>query len=408
MEKLVGFLFIKLKIFIDILIIRDIISTIIFLKECMMVRLGFAFNFNIQRCEIEVGEEKQIIEIGYKPLVKLFIKYGLKADLFISGFSSKLIQEINPQFLSELHEHIGKEFQLGTYTYTHPIPQLLIPKEFSMQMEKGMALDRAIHHVETEGFLPPEFAYSQEMGEVLHEQGVTWFVALASQIQKGLRAAGVDQDPYFPCKVDIGDGRTLIAVPAAYQLPDTPSRFFKLMMKGLLPVDTVIAGIEKFALAHPDGVLLFKRDAETIFIDHFNSGFNGTFEVMEEFLSKAVQLDCVQPIWIEETVLALKNPTTITLPDYLGNTKIETFTEGAAQSIWDMTQKVRDKILEAEKNGVSSELVEKAWHHLMLSHNSDGRIGYWFSEWNPGEHTVAPTRRQFVEDNLQAALKILG
>jgi hypothetical protein len=53
-------------------------------------------------------------------------------------------------------------------------------------------------------------------------------------------------------------------------------------------------------------------------------------------------------------------------------------------------------------------MIEKAWHHLMLSHNSDGRIGYWFSEWNPGEHTVAPSRRQFVEENLQAALALLA
>lgn len=373
-----------------------------------MVKLGFAFNFNIQRCEIEVGDEKQIIDIGYRPLLQLFIKYGLKADLFFSGFSSELIQEMDPSLIQEVHAHIGKEFQLGTYTYTHPIPQLLNSKEFTMQMAKGLELDRTIHNVKTEGFLPPEFAYSHEMGEVLYDQGVTWFVALASQIQKGLQAVGVEQDPYFPCKVDLGDGRTLMAVPAAYQLPDTQVQFFKFMMKGMLPVDAVIEGIKKFAELHPDGVLLFKRDAETIFIDHFNGGFDKTFEVMDEFLAKASKLDCIQPMWISEMLEACKNPTTITLPDYLGNTKIETFTEGAAEPLWNLTKEVRSKIEEAEQRGVSTEIIEKAWHHLMLSHNSDGRIGYWFSEWNPGEHTVAPSRRDFVVENLQAALALLG
>lgn len=373
-----------------------------------MVKLGFAFNFNIQRCEIEVGDERQIIDIGYRPLLRLFIKYGLKADLFFSGFSSELIQKMDPELIQEVHDHIDKEFQLGTYTYTHPIPQLLNVKEFTMQMSKGLELDRTIHRIETKGFLPPEFAYSQEMGEVLYEQGITWFIALASQILKGLEAAGMDQDPYFPYKVDVGDGRTLLAVPAAYQLPDTPIQFFKFMMKGMLPVDTVIEGIKKFAEIHPDSVLLFKRDAETIFIDHFNGGFDKTFEVMEEFLAKASKLDCARPMWISEMLNDYANPKTINLPDYLGNTRIETFTEGAAESLWNLTKEVRRKIEIAEAQGAPAEIIEKVWHHLMLSHNSDGRIGYWFSEWNPGEHIVAPSRREFVKDNLQAALALLG
>ena len=373
-----------------------------------MIKLGFAFNFNVQRCEIEVGDEKQIVEEGYKQLLELYAKYGLKANLFISGFTSQLLEQEYPDVLSFIKEHKGKEFQLGTYTYTHPIPQLLNEKEFSKQMEKGLELDRSILNTETEGFLPPEFAFSHEMGEVLHRNGIKWFIALSSQIAKGLAAKGISQDPHFPCNVDLGNNASLIAVPAVYQLPDTPARFFKLMMKGLLPVDTVIEGVKKFAEAHPNGTLLFKRDAETIFIDRFNSGFEKTFEVMDEFLEKLSALDCITPSWIEEVIASQQEFTTISLPDYLGNTKIETFTEGDAQPIWELTQKVRDAISDAEKAGLDSSIIEKAWDHLMLSHNSDGRIGYWFSEWNPGEHTVAPSRRNFVEENLHAALALLS
>ena len=59
-----------------------------------MVHLGFAFNFNIQRCEIEVGDEHQIIDQGYRPLVELFEKYHLKADAFLSGFTSELLRDL--------------------------------------------------------------------------------------------------------------------------------------------------------------------------------------------------------------------------------------------------------------------------------------------------------------------------
>jgi alpha-amylase/alpha-mannosidase (GH57 family) len=372
-----------------------------------MVNIGFAFNFNIQRCEIEVGDEKRIIDQGYKPLIEMFKKYGLKANCFFSGFTSELLKEMDPDFLDEVMSRKGKELEFGTYTYTHPIPQLLVPKEFSMQMAKGLELDRSILKTETTGFLPPEFAYSSEMGQVLSDQGITWFVALASQIEKGLAASGIEQDPYFPVKVAIDESKTLLAIPAAYQLPDTPARFFKLMMKGQLPVDTVIEGVQKFAAQHPDGLLLFKRDAETIFIDMVNSGFEGTLEVMDEFLAKISKLDMVNPVWISEAAADYSENIVIELPDYLGNTKIETFTEGAAESIWDLTKQVRDAVLAGEQSGKDSATIAEAWNHLLLSHNSDGRIGYWFSEWNPGEHQVAPSRRQFVEDHLHKALELL-
>jgi alpha-amylase/alpha-mannosidase (GH57 family) len=398
-----------LKVFIDIHIIRVIISIIINkIRSMLMTRLGFAFNFNIQRCEIEVGDEMRIISEGYRPLIALYKKYGLKADCFFSGFTSELLQQMDPELLDDIKAHKGKNFELGTYTYTHPIPQLLVPKEFEMQMAKGLELDRSILETETEGFLPPEFAYSSEMGEVLSTQGIKWFVALASQIEKGLSQRGIIQDPYEPCTVLLPSGKTLIAVPAVYQLPDTPARFFKLMMKGLLPVDTVIEGVRQFAAAHPDGVLLFKRDAETIFIDNFNSGFTGTLEVMDEFLSKVSALEGVEPAWIGEVAVATPETAEIELPDYLGNTKIETFTEGAAQEIWELTKAVRDAILAGEAAGMDEKILQQAWDHLMLSHNSDGRIGYWFSEWNPGEHQVAPSRRQFVEDHLRAAQALLA
>ena len=372
-----------------------------------MIDIGFAFNFNIQRCEIEVGDEQQITDRGYKPLLQLFKKYNMKANCFISGYTSQCIKKIDPDFLKTIKSQIGKSIMLGTYTYTHPIPQLLNNEEFSRQMAVGLKIDRELLGVDTVGFLPPEFAYTATMGKVLVERGIRWFLALASQIEIGLKNAGVKADPYVPYSVVV-KGKRLIVVPAAYQLPETPARFLKLMMKGQLPVDTVIEGVKAFAKEHPEGLLLFKRDGETIFIDDFNSGFHGTFEVLEEFLSKLCKLDFARTAWIEDVIEKKASRTEIELPDYLGNTKIETFTEGAAEEIWNLTKKVRDKLLVAEKEGLSKDKLERAWEYLLLSHNSDGRIGYWFSKWNPGEHKVAPSRRQFIVDNLNKAWEILN
>ncbi|MBN2554124.1 MAG: hypothetical protein JXB06_15205, partial [Spirochaetales bacterium] len=242
-----------------------------------------------------------------------------------------------------------------------------------------------------------------------------WIIVLAGFLEKALAAqsgqragseAGESREIHTSFNASSRDVRMTV-VPAAYQLPGLPSRFFKVMMKGRLPVADVIEGVRRFAREHPGGLLLFKRDAETIFIDAYNSGFDGTEDVFREFLSGLTALPEARFLTIGEFIRQHPPRREVFLDDFLGNTKIETFTEGEARPLWDLTRKVREAILEAEKSRPGCPEVEQAWEHLLLSHNSDGRIGYWHSEWNPGEHQVAPSRRAFVEDNLKHALKIL-
>jgi len=371
-----------------------------------MINIAFAFNFNIQRCEIEVGGEDVIVREGYLPLIRTLLDHGIKADLFLSGYSTNNILEIDPGLIETIKSHLGESFELGTYTYTHPIPQLLHPEEFVRQIKKGLETDRRVFGVSPTGFLPPELAYSREMATALVSQGIKWIIILAGLLKRALADKNEDK-LYFPYTVGFGHSEVAV-IPAAYQLPQTPERFFKLMMKGELAVEKVLDGVNRFADSHPAGLLLFKRDAETVFIDRFNSGFSGTERVINEFMEGLASMDQVRPVTIGQFIAENRAVNRIELQDHLGNTRIETFTEGAAKPLWELTLKVRDKLFEAEKNHPGSEEVERAWEHLLLSHNSDGRIGYWFSEWNPGEHEVAPSRRKFVEDNLKAALEVLS
>jgi len=372
-----------------------------------MVHLAFAFNFNIQRTEIAVGDEDQIIDKGYQPLVDLLLKHGMKADFFISGYSTETLMEMKPKLLDTIKSEIGSAFELGTYTYTHPVPQLLTIREFEKQIEKGIELDKEVYGVNPEGFLPPEFAYSHDMSDVLVRNNIKWIIALAKHV--------LNADPSIP-KQDLHKARFIsnagsddfTVVPAIYELPGTPQRVFKKMMKGELDVDTVVEGVKEFSQTHEDSILLMKRDAETIFIDEFNSGFTQTRETFDKFLEGISKIDGVVPSTIGGYLTNNPPKGSVSLKEHLGNTKLETFTEGEAKPIWDLTLEVREKLFELEKSEPDSDRVKEAWNRLLLSHNSDGRIGYWYSEWNPGEHVVAPSRRQFIEDNLKAALKLIS
>lgn len=377
-----------------------------------MIHAAFAFNFNIQRSAVEVGEERPIVERGYRPLLALLAKHGACADLFLSGFSSLTLQRMAPDVLQTIRENLGGAFELGTYTYTHPIPQLLEAPEMARQIRKGLAIDREVFGRQPSGFLPPEFAFTHDMAEVLAQEGLSWVLVLASLLEKALGAgpaglAAAQGELFTPWTAVSGDVR-LTAVPAAYELPGLPARFFKLMMKGQMAVEQVLAGVRRFAEEHPGALLLFKRDAETIFIDALNSGFTGTAEVFDAFLGGLAALPQFAFTTVGRYVADHPPRREIVLPDFLGNTKIETFTAGEAQPLWDLTRRVRERLLEAEARHPGDPRVERAWEHLLLSHNSDGRIGYWISQWNPGEHIVAPSRRRFVEENLTLAERALG
>jgi alpha-amylase/alpha-mannosidase (GH57 family) len=372
----------------------------------VMINIAFAFNFNIQRCEVEVGEEEAIVRLGYRPLIRLLLRHGLKADLFVSGFSTLRMLEIDPGLVESIRGGLGRSFALGTYTYTHPIPQLLGSRELEEQIARGLAIDRRVYGVEPEGFLPPELAYSDELARILSGQGIRWVIVLAKLLASAL-PPGSEESLYRAWTAE-NDAGALTALPAAYRLPGTPERFFKRMMKGELAVDTVIRGVESFAAAHPGALLLFKRDAETVYIDSLNSGFAGSEAVLEEFLSRLTALPEVRPVTVGEYLRDHPPRGRVRLAEFLGNTRIETFTEGEAADLWALTVKVREKLLAAERRDPGSPAVKEAWEHLCLSHNSDGRIGYWHSAWNPGEHVVVPSRREFVAENLRRAWKALG
>jgi hypothetical protein len=230
-------------------------------------------------------------------------------------------------------------------------------------------------------------------------------VVLASHIRRCV--PGLEEKELYKPHLARHIGFDMQVIPAVYQLPDTPERFFKLMMKGELSPEAVITGVREFARKNPDTVLLFKRDAETIFIDELNSGFTGTKAAFERFLKGLTLLDDVEFVTVGDYLKGHSPLDNIVLDDHLGNTKIETFTTGAAGPIWDLTKKVREKLFQLERESPGDPRLPDAWEHLLLSHNSDGRIGYWHSRWNPGEHTATPSRRQFILDHLNKAQDIL-
>ena len=212
---------------------------------------------------------------------------------------------------------------------------------------------------------------------------------------------------FCPYLVPLASGRTITAVPIALDLPTCGKRFFKMMLLGEMTPETAADGVARFFDAHEDVFVIIERDAETIYVDELNSGITGTRGRLEKFLDlllKRMESCGVTLTHIDDDLIARPPAVRIDTADHLGNTRVETFTEGPSKDVWEATKRVRARLLGFEGRPLdidSAALLEEAWEHMLLAHNSDGRIGYWHSAWRPGEHVVVQSRRDFVWDHLR-------
>ncbi len=377
-----------------------------------MRQIGFTFNFNIQRCEVEVGAEAPIVSEGYWPLLTALDERGIAADLFLSGYSTQSILAIDPRLVDFIRARLGTRFRTGSYTYTHPIPQMLSPCEMLAQIKRGIRIDEETWGVRPKGFFPPEFAFTRGLARQLSDCGVEYTIVLSHFLAEDAPESD-ESSLYRPYIARIGEGKSIVVVPVALDLPGPGRRFFKRMLQGSLTPRDAADGLFSFLDRHEDVFVALERDAETLYVDDILAGTGGARNRLEEFLDLVVaglREHGVEIRHIEDRLAQSPPSLSVELSDRLGNTKLETFTEGPSLALWEKTLAVRARLLALEALRLSSrerEILERAWEHMLLSHNSDGRIGYWNSDWKPGEHTVVRSRRDFVESHLDSAAREL-
>ncbi|QQO10184.1 polysaccharide deacetylase family protein [Breznakiella homolactica] len=375
--------------------------------------IGFSFSFNIQRCEVEVGDEAPIVEQGYWPLLRTLDTYRVPADLYITGYSTGLINTIDRSLADFIRARLGKGLALGTYTYTHPIPQILAPEEMRRQVMRGITLDRNNYGLSPKGFFPPEFARTNELSRILLDCGLEYTIVLSNFLEQA-HPELPEAERYAPYDIDLGGGKSLTAVPISPDLPTAGRRFFKRMLLGELTPAKAAEALFAFVTRYDDIFVILERDAETIYIDELSSGVTHTKERLEEFLelvTRNAPREGFALTTIEDYLKIPQKRKKLRMPDFPGITKLETFTHGPSRELWEKTLAVRERLLSLDRTALDSEnrfLLDRAWEHILLSHNSDGRIGDWQPEWKPGKHITAASRKQFVADNLKAADTILS
>lgn len=140
-----------------------------------MIHVSFAFNLGLYRTFIDAGKEAVYIDEGYVPLLRAFRKHPrIKADFFIEGLTSLALKE-SPDFSALLLDGISDgQFELGTYTYNHPVLTLLPFEDCLRQWELGRKIDKDVWDVSPAGAAIPEHAWDPTNVEAFASLGVRW------------------------------------------------------------------------------------------------------------------------------------------------------------------------------------------------------------------------------------------
>ena len=140
-----------------------------------MIYVAFAFNLGLYRTFIDAGREQVYVDEGYVPLLRTFRKHPrIKANLFLEGLTSLSLKD-SPECARLLRAGLADgQFELGTYTFNHPVLTLLPYEDSHRQWEAGRKVDEQVWGVAPTGAMMPEAAWDPTNAEAFSHLGVEW------------------------------------------------------------------------------------------------------------------------------------------------------------------------------------------------------------------------------------------
>ena len=146
--------------------------------------IGFIFNWHIQCRASDPNLYAEKVREGYEPLLKLLEKYGIKANHFMTGVTELHLDDQYPTVVEKIKRGVSSgQYELGTYTYNHPVIPLIPYEETFQQIKLGLDCDERVWGFRPKGFLLPELAWDPILPKVLRENGVEW-VVVANSVYK--------------------------------------------------------------------------------------------------------------------------------------------------------------------------------------------------------------------------------
>lgn len=367
-----------------------------------VIYFTYNFNFNLNFAEIPVDRTNVVVKQGHIPLLDVFEKHSnVKADFFFSGYTSDYLQKHFPQVVERVKEgHKNGKYNIGTYTFTHPVLSLIPYDNVVQQLKTGLKYDKEIWGVRPKGLFLPEVSWDVCLPQIMDEVGIEWV-----SIYKEIVPAYSNKLIYPSTAFVEGINQTKAKVVLCTSSMDEGS-IQELKQR----LDTLYMALKKEGIK--EFLVAFKDDAEVIYLESFDilnrrAGFK---IIWGEHLPEGVaykwgdtlpELPAVK--WMDEKLSMLESlpyAKFMTMGEYIekhppqemiyaenisGHADFNTWLRGEGRERLNvLTNQASNEITVAtyiidfaEKMGMdvtqSRKLLKEAKYQLMLAENSDGR-----------------------------------
>lgn len=224
--------------------------------------IGHMFNFNLQFAEMPVDKTQLLVEQGHRPLFELLEHHPrLKADLFFTGVTDEYLRGHAPDVIAQVKAGLGRgQFELGTYTYAHPVLSLIPFADVVEQILLGLEADEATWGLRPTGFLLPEVAWDVTLPRAMELTRLKWVAIYKEIVPK------YAETPDFPGSVVVqgAEGAVAPAVLGHRVLGKQIQAFLRGEL-GLPRLAKLIAELREAGQPGRDQLLLIKQDAEVLY-----------------------------------------------------------------------------------------------------------------------------------------------
>ena len=367
-----------------------------------VIYFTYNFNFNLNFAEFPVNKTDIMVEQGHIPLLDLFDKHeNVKADFFFSGYTSEYLQEHFPEFIQRVKEGYTKgKYNIGTYTYTHPVLSLIPYDNVVRQLQAGLASDQKVWGIRPKGLFLPEVSWDVCLPQIMDEVGIEWV-----SIYKEIVPEYASKTVYPPTAYVEGINNTKAKIVLCTQSLDEGSVHDLKDRLDILYGELKERSIQEFLVA-------FKDDAEVIYLHSFEvlnekEGFNVPWgehlpeDIAYRWGDTLPELPAIE--WMDEKLNMLESlpyAKFMTMGEYIerhppqemiyaenisGHADFDTWLRGEGRERLNVLMEQANVEITnatyivdlADKLGmdvsVSRRLLEEARYQLLLSENSDGR-----------------------------------
>lgn len=362
----------------------------VLLAKDPVIYFTYLFNWNLNHAGAPVTGIPVLVEQGHIPLLELFEKHDRWATQFyFSGFTSDYLQEHYPHVVARVKAGNQQgRYEIGTYKHTHLILNLTPYDNIVHQLQAGMEIDQRVWGLKPTSLFLPENAWDVTLPHIMPKVGIEWIA-----LYKEIVPAFADEMFYPPTMIVEGiDDTKATAVFCSHYLERGSVEELKAKLDGLYATLKKKGVEEHFVALKGDAEALYFASLSRLNRQHGNAYKPGdrlpelpAVKEMDAKLAMIENLPYARFITMGEYIK--KHPPTETLP--AENISLSAdfgkwLRGGGVERLNILTNEARMEISNAtytidlaEKLGLdvteARQLLDQAWHQLMLSEGADGR-----------------------------------